>query len=173
MTSVKFLRWPVISIFTILLLIQACKVSFNFTGGTTASDLKTFTVYYFPNRADLVNPSLSQQLTEYLQDKFTRQTSLDMVTEGGDLEFEGQITDYSTQPMNITQGDVSAQTRLTITISVKYTNNKNHEDDWEKSFSAYEDYDSSQSLSAVEDELNSEIIAKLADDIFNESFANW
>lgn len=154
-------------------LIQGCRVSYSFTGAAISPEVRTFTVYYFPNRARLVNPNLSQQLTEALQDKLTRQTSLDMLSESGDLEFEGQITGYETRPMNIKEGDVAAQNRLTVTIKVKYTNNKNHDDDWEKSFSAYEDYNSTQSLNEVEDALMEEILVKLTEDIFNASIANW
>ncbi|MGD9929092.1 MAG: LptE family protein [Mangrovibacterium sp.] len=154
-------------------LIQGCRVSYSFTGAAISPEVQTFTVYYFPNRARLVNPNLSQQLTEALQDKLTRQTSLDMLSESGDLEFEGQITGYETRPMNIKEGDVAAQNRLTVTIKVKYTNNKNHDDDWEKSFSAYEDYNSTQSLNEVEDALMEEILVKLTEDIFNASIANW
>lgn len=157
----------------LLPLVQGCRVSYSFTGAAISPEVRTFTVYYFPNRARLVNPNLSQQLTEALQDKLTRQTSLDMLSESGDLEFEGQITGYETRPMNIKEGDVAAQNRLTVTIKVKYTNNKNHDDDWEKSFSAYEDYNSTQSLNEVEDALMEEILVKLTEDIFNASIANW
>ncbi|WP_423128977.1 LptE family protein [Gaoshiqia sp. Z1-71] len=167
-----FFIWAFIAL-TLAPAMQSCRVSYSFTGAAIAPDVKTFSVYYFPNRARLVNPNLSQQLTEALQDKLTRQTSLDMLSEGGDLEFEGQITGYETRPMNIKEGDLAAQNRLTVTIKVKYTNNKNHDDDWEKSFSAYEDYDSTQSLNEVEDALMEEILVKLTDDIFNASIANW
>lgn len=154
-------------------LFQACKISYTFSGASISPDVKTFTVYYIPNRARLVNPNLSQQLTEALQDKLTRQTSLRMLEDGGDLEFEGQISGYETRPMTIKEGDVAAQNRLTVTVKIKYTNNKNHDEDWEKSFSAYEDYDSSQSLSDVENQLMETILEKLTEDIFNASIANW
>ncbi|HKJ43875.1 MAG TPA: LptE family protein [Sunxiuqinia sp.] len=154
-------------------LLEGCKVSYSFTGASISPNVKTFSVYYFPNRARLINPNLSQQMTEALQDKLLRQTSLDQVDENGDLEFEGQITNYETRPMAIKQGDESALTRLTITVKVKYTNNKNHEDDWEKTFSAYEDFESTQTLSDVEDELVKTILDKLTEDIFNASIANW
>jgi len=150
-----------------------CKMSYSFTGASIAPDVKTFTVYYFPNRARLVNPNLSQQLTEALQDKLLRQTSLDQIEDSGDLEFEGQITGYDTRPMNIKEGDLAAQTRLTVSVKVKYTNNKNHDDDWDKTFSAYEDFNSDKILSDVEDELMEEILDKLTEDIFNASIANW
>ncbi len=130
-------------------------------------------VDYFPNRARLVNPNLSQLFTEGLQDKLIKQTSLNQITDKGDLEFSGQITEYDVKPMNISQGDLAAQNRLTISVKVKFTNNKDHEQDWEKTFSAYEDFDSNRSLNEVEDELVRLINVKLTDDIFNASIANW
>lgn len=151
----------------------ACKVSYSFTGASIAPNVKTFSVTYFPNRAKLVNPSLSQLFTDGLQEKLIKQTSLNQITEGGDLEFSGQITDYDLKPMNIQQGDLAALNRLTISVKIKFVNNKNHEQDWEKSFSQYEDFESTQSLSTVEDTLVPEIIKKLTDDIFNASIANW
>ena len=154
-------------------LYTACKVSYSFTGASIAANVKTFSVYYFPNRARLVNPNLSQSFTDGLQEKLIRQTSLNQISDNGDLEFSGQITEYDVRPMNIQQGDLAALNRLTIGIKVKYVNNKNHEQDWEKSFTGYEDFESSSSLSDVEDSLVPEIIKKLTDDIFNASIANW
>ncbi len=151
----------------------ACKVSYSFTGASIAPSVKTFSVYYFPNRAKLVNPNLSQQFTDGLQEKLIKQTSLNQISENGDLEFNGQIIEYDVKPMNISKGDLAAQNRLTISVKVKFTNNKDHEQDWEKTFNAYEDFDSNNSLNTVEDSLVPEIIKKLTDDIFNASVANW
>ncbi len=154
-------------------LAPSCKVSYSFTGANLSPEVKTFTVYYFPNRARLINPTLSQNFTEELREKLTRQTSLNELSENGDIEFEGQITGYEFRPMSVQKEDVSAQTRLTITIKVKYTNRKVPEDDFEQSFSAYEDFDSNLAISSVEEELSNEIIEKLTDDIFNATIANW
>jgi len=151
----------------------ACKVSYSFTGASISTNVKTFSVYYFPNRAKLVNPNLSQVFTDGLQDKIIRQTSLSQIEEDGDLEYSGQITEYDVRPMNIQQGDLAALNRLTIGIKVKFVNNKDHSQDWEKTFSQYEDFESSQSLSSVEDALVPEIVTKLTDDIFIASVANW
>lgn len=155
------------------LVFTACKISYSFTGASIAPNVKTFSVSYFQNRARLVNPNLSQQFTDGLQEKIIKQTSLNQIGDNGDLEFSGQITDYDVKPMTIVSGDVAAQNRLTIGVKVKFTNNKDHTQDWEKSFTAYEDYGSNQSLSAVEASLVPEIIKKLTDDIFNASVANW
>jgi hypothetical protein len=164
-----------ILLLTILVVVvfQDCKISYSFTGAVPMVGIKTFSVDYFPNRAKLINPNLSQQFTEALQDKLTKQTSYNLIPENGDLEFSGQITDYSVKPMNIQKGDLAAQNRLTVSVKVKFTNNKYHEQDWEKSFSAYEDFDSNSSLGDVENQLVEEINKKLTDDIFNASIANW
>ena len=162
-----------LSIFLSILIFNACKVGYSFTGASIAPNVKTFTVSYFPNRARLVNPNLSQQFIDILQEKLVRQTSLNQITDGGDLEYSGQINDYDVRPMNIMEGDIAAQNRLTIGVRVKFTNNKDHQQDWEKTFSAYEDFDSNKSLSDIEGDLVPLIAKKLADDIFNASVANW
>jgi hypothetical protein len=174
--KIRSLTLILLSVIVAAVVFTACTVNYGFTGASIAPNVKTFSVYYFPNRARLVNPNLSQEFvqgTYGLENKIIKQTSLNQVQENGDLEFSGQITDYDVKPMNISEGDLAAQNRLTITVKVKFTNNKDHEQDWEKSFSAYEDFSSTSSLNAVEDSLVPEIIKKLTDDIFNASIANW
>ena len=151
---------------------QSCKI-YSFTGANLSSAIKTYTVYYFPNRARLVNPTLSQTFTEDLREKLQRQTSLNELSENGDIEFEGQITGYDINPMSVQKEDMAALIRLTISVNVKYTNHKEPDKDFERSFTAYEDFDSSQSLSDVEDDLSLEIIKKLNEDIFNATIASW
>ena len=153
--------------------LHGCKVSYSFTGANISADVKTFSVYYFPNRARLVNPTLSTDFTEKLKEKLQRQTSLKEETENGDLVFEGQITDYSVRPMAIQKEDMAAQNRLTVTVRVKYTNNKDHEQDFDRTFSGFEDFSSSLSLNDVESSIVPEILVKLLDDIFNATIANW
>lgn len=151
----------------------SCKISYSFTGANISPEVKTFSVYYFPNRAPLVNPTLSQTFTEALREKLQRQTSLNELTEDGDLVFEGQITNYEVRPMSIQKDDLAALNRLTISIRVKYTNNIDPDQSLEQTFSAFEDFDSTSSLSDVEDGLVPEIINKITEDIFNATLANW
>jgi len=162
-----------IPVFLLLSTLNSCKISYSFTGASISPDVKTYSVYYFPNRARLVNPTLSQIFTEALREKLQRQTSLNELAEGGDLIFEGQITGYDVRPMSIQKEDMAALNRLTITINVKYTNNRDTDQSMERSFSAFEDFDSSSSLSDVEDGLVPEIVDKLTEDIFNATLANW
>lgn len=160
--------------FTVLIVFMpACKMSYSFTGANLSPAIKTYSVYYFPNRARLINPTLSQVFTEDLREILRRQTSLNELSENGDIEFEGQITGYEMRPMSIQKDDLAAKNRLTISIKLKYSNNKSPEENFDRNFSAYEDYESNQSLSDVEDELTKLIVQKLIDDIFNATIANW
>ncbi|NLB93671.1 MAG: LptE family protein [Bacteroidales bacterium] len=164
-----------ISILGILLAgtVFSCRIAYSFTGANISPQVKTYSVYYFPNRARLINPTLSQSFTEALREKLQRQTSLNELGEDGDLIFEGQITGYEVRPMAIQKEDMAALNRLTISVRVKFTNNIEPDQSKEQTFSAFEDFDSTSSLSAVEDGLVPEIINKLTEDIFNATLANW
>ena len=154
------------------LFISSCGV-YSFTGASISPDIKTFSVQYFPNRASLVQPTLSQVFTEKLKEKFISQTNLSPLTTGGDLQFEGYISDYNTAPTAIQSTDQAALNRLTITVSVKFTNNKDPKNNFETTFSKFSDYSSAKNLSEVETDLIKEISSQLVDDIFNKAVINW
>lgn len=152
--------------------LTGCHV-YSFTGASISPEIKTVSVQFFPNRAPIVQPSLSNAFTEKLKDKFVSETSLALVKQSGDLTFEGAIIDYNTQPTAITGNDNAALNRLTVTVSVKFTNTKDSKLDFETNFSRYADYDSKQSLAVVEQDLITQINAQLVDDIFNKALVNW
>lgn len=153
--------------------LNQCKITYSFTGASISPMVKSYTIYDFPNRAQLINPTLSDYFAEKLRDKFTRQTSLDYAKDGGDLELEGTITDYDIKPISVQSGDQAAQNRLTVKINVKFTNNTDHDQDYEQEFSAYSEFDSENNISDVEDELVEIIVTQIVDDVFNKSVANW
>jgi hypothetical protein len=157
----------------LLLTTSACKIKYSFTGASISPMVKTYTVYDFPNRATLINPTLSDYFSDALREKFTRQTNLEFMNDGGDLEFEGAITVYDIKPISVTGDAVAAQNRLTIKIKVVFTNNIDPDNDFDNEFSAYADFGSDQIISDVEDRLVEEIITQIVDDIFNKSVANW
>lgn len=146
---------------------------YSFSGTSIQNDVNTITLNYFEYKAQKVNPSLSNDLSEALRTQFRKMTRLEQVEMDGDLEIEGQITGYDVQATAITANEVAAQNRLTVTVKIVFTNRKHPEDDLEQNFSAYSDYDSTQSLDAVESTLCQEIIEKLVDDIFNATVAQW
>ena len=158
-------------VMALALICQGCGF-YSFTGASIPAEAKTVSVDYFPNHAQLVNPMLSNNLTDALRDAMTNQTTLDVVETGGDLSFEGEITDYRTTPVAIT-GQIAAMNRLTVTVKVRFSNRFDESKDFEQSFSHYEDYPSDQDLNAVQEGLTSTIIEALVEDIFNKALVNW
>jgi hypothetical protein len=157
----------------IVTLLYGCKVSYSFSGASISALTKTFSVQYFQNRAPLVQPGLSQSITDALIDKCKAQTKLKYVNSIGDVNFEGEIRDYNTRPMTVAADAQAATNRFTITVNVKFTNAIDPDLSFEQSFSRYEDYSSDLDLSAVEKELSDKIIEMLVEDIFNQAFVNW
>jgi len=153
--------------------VQQCKVTYSFSGVNISPEVTTYSVEYFPNRAPIVQAQLSQVFTEALMDKIEANTSLDLSTSGGDVDFSGEITNYETRPTAITGQETAARNRLTITVRVKYTNVTDPDLDYDTSFSRFEDYDASQNLSDVENELIELIVENLIEDIFNRAFVSW
>jgi outer membrane lipopolysaccharide assembly protein LptE/RlpB len=165
-------RNTILSLILALPLLAACGI-YSFSGTSIQPDVRTITINYFEYKALRVNPSLSNDLTEAMRDKFRKLTRLEQVDEDGDLEIEGEITGYDIKATAVTAEEVAAQNRLTVTVKITFTNRKYPEDDLEQSFSAYADYDSTQSLDSVEAQLCEEILEKLCEDIFNATVAQW
>ena len=162
-----------IAVFALALAVicHGCGV-YSFSGASIPAEAKTVSVAYFPNHAQLVNPLLSNNLTNALRDAMTNQTTLDVVETGGDLAFEGEITDYRTSPVAIS-GQTAAMNRLTISVKVRFSNRIDDTKDFEQTFSRYEDYPSDQELTSVQESLTSTIVDQLVEDIFNKALVNW
>ena len=157
------------------LLLCGCGVSikYSLSGASIPPDAKTFSVAYFPNNATMVSPILSSTLTEALVDIFSRRTRLQQVDEGGDFAFEGEITNYTSVTSSVSSDDYALLNRLTITVKVRFTNAIDETMSFNKTFSAYEDYESTQLLTEVEGTLIPQIVDKLVTDIFMAAASNW
>ena len=154
-------------------LLHSCGI-YSFTGTSIQPDVKTVTVNYFEYLAPKVNPSLSNMLTEAMQEKFIQLTKLELVDIDGDLEIIGAVTGYDVKATAITANEQAAQNRLTVTVKIEFINRKYPEESQQnKSFSAYQDFDANQSLDAVEATLCEDIVEQLCEDIFNGTVANW
>lgn len=159
-------------LFTFALLAR-CTVQYSMGGANIEPDVNTISIQDFPNRAPSGPADLGQFFTNEMKDKFQSQTRLTLVNERGDLDFSGEITDYETRPVSVGGEQTAQMTRLTITVHVRYTNEKHPDNSFESNFSQYEDFDSSQNLSSVEDRLIEDISEKLIDDIFQQAVVNW
>ena len=162
-----------IAIMAASLLLGACGI-YSFSGTSIQPDVNSITVDFFEYKAVKVNPTLSNDLTEAIKNRFRRMTRLEQVEVDGDLEISGEVTGYTVAASAITADEVAAQNRLTITVKVSFTNRKHPEEDFtDKSFSGYADYDSTNTLDAVEATLTAEIVEKIVEDIFNATVAQW
>ena len=154
-------------------IVHSCGI-YSFTGTSIQPDVKTVTINYFEYKALKVTPSLSNQMTEAMQDKFLKLTKLEQVDIDGDLEIIGAITGYDVKATAVTATESVAQNRLTVTVKVQFVNRKYPEDGFdEKSFSAYQDFDATQALESVESTLCEDIVEQLCEDIFNATVAQW
>jgi hypothetical protein len=152
----------------------SCGVSYKFNNAKLDYTIyKTISIGDFPNQAPLVYPSLYQQFNEAIKDAFSRQTRLQNVQQNGDYDIQGAITGYYLQQMSVGADALAAETKLTMTVRVAFTNNKNSTEDFEKSFSAFRTFPSTAQFESVQSELVTELITEIVDQIFNSTVANW
>ncbi len=168
----RYLSYIVASI--AILIPSACSVSYKLNGSALDYSIyKTISVSNFPIRAALVYPPLQQTFENALLDYIARNTRLQVNDGPSDLSMEGEITGYNLTPQAVTENALASQTRLTITVRVKYTDSKNDRNNVDQSFSAYKDFDANEMLTDVQDELCQQITEQLVDLIFNATLGNW
>lgn len=155
-------------------LLTGCSISYKFNGASIDySTTHSIAIADFPNNAALVHPPLSNQLSEGIRDLFIRQTRLEVTRKSGDLELEGEIIGYELTPMGISASGFSAQTKLTLSVRVRYNNNINPDDSFEKTYSAFQTFDSNMMLTDVQDALCETMITEISESIYNDTVAKW
>ncbi|MCQ2349696.1 MAG: LPS assembly lipoprotein LptE [Paludibacteraceae bacterium] len=165
---------PIVAIVCCYFVVSSCQISYKFNGASIDySKVKTICINDFPNRAALVYPELAPKFNDELRDIYSRQTRLQSVTRNGDLNIEGAITGYTLQPLAIGTDALAAQTRLTLSIHVEFTNNSDPNTNFEKTFSANRTFDSSNTLEDVQEALCEELVKEIVEQIFNETVSNW
>ena len=164
-----------ISAFLLLFLTNSCfTIRYDLSGGANIPpDISTVSVQYFTNRATLVNPSLSQDFTDKLKAYLESNTRLRVVNTVGDVDFSGEIKDYSTAPTAVSANELASKIRFTITIRVKYTDSTNPDNSWDQEFTRYRDFDSNKNFNEVEAQLSGQILDDIIEQIFNKAFVNW
>ena len=170
--SSKYIKAAVIVVAAII--ISACSVSYKFNGASIDySKTKTIQIAEFPIRSSYVWGPMGPMFNTQLKDQFANHTKLEQVKRNGDLKLEGEITRYEQRNKSVSAEGYSAMTELTMTVNVRFTNNKNHKEDFEEQFSASQSYETTQSLNSVQDELVTKMVKDLCDQIFNRALANW
>lgn len=154
--------------------LNGCSISYKFNGASIDySKTRSISVADFPNNAALVYAPLSNNLSDAIRDIYQRQTRLEVLRRGGNLELEGEITGYTLTPMAVSADSYAAETKLTLTVRVRFTNNVAPEESFEKTYSAYQTFDSSRMLNDVQDELCNTMITEIAESIYNDTVAKW
>ncbi len=157
-----------------VVILSGCSLSYKFNGASIDYNLtKTITISEFPNQAPLVYPPLEQRFNEELKDLFTRNTRLQFVKQNADLEMEGEIVGYALTPLAVQEDSFASETRLTLTVRMRYRNNKEEGQDREESISAYRNFPADRMLTDVQDQLIGELVKEIADQIFNVTMSNW
>ena len=157
-----------------LMLLSSCSISYKFNGANiNYQTTHSISIAEFPNNAPMVNPTLSNVLSEGLRDIYQRQTRLQILQKGGDLELEGEIVGY-----DLTQGAISAnsyasESKLTIRVAVHFTNNIYPEESFERTYSAFRTFDANLLLSDVQDDLCNAMVTEIAESIYNDTVAKW
>lgn len=155
-------------------LLIGCKVSYKLTGASIDyTKVKTISLETFQNRAAYQWGPMATILNEKISDTFIQQTKLQQVPRNGDLQLAGEITAYDQFNKSISADGYSAMVQLKMTVNVRFTNNTNHDEDFERTFSATRDFDATQSLESVQEELVTQMINEIVESIFNAALANW
>ncbi len=159
---------------TLVVLLAACSVSYKFNGASIDyTKTKTIQIAEFPLRTSYVWGPMGPMFNNQLKDQYASHTKLEQVKRNGDLKLEGEITRYEQRNKSVSSEGYSAQTELSMTVNVRFTNNVNHNEDFERQFTATQSYETTQSLNSVQEELVTLMVKDICDQIFNATVANW
>ena len=158
----------------IALIVTACSVSYKFNmSSIDYTKTKTIQIADFPIRSSYVWGPMASIFNNQLKDQYADHTKLSLVKRNGDLKLEGEITRYEQRNKSVSAEGHSAQVELTMTVNVRFTNNVEHKDDFERQFTSSKSYDSNLSLNSVQEELVTQMVKDITDQIFNATVANW
>ena len=158
----------------IVAVVSACSVSYKFNGASIDyTKTKSIQITDFPIRSAYVWGPMGPMFNNELKDMFARHTRLSQVRRNGDLKLEGEIIRYDQRNKSVSSEGYSAQTELSMTVNVRFTNNVNHNEDFEQQFTATQTYDSSLSLNSVQNDLVQKMVTDICEQIFNACVANW
>ncbi len=170
----KYTGASMLTLFLASIILMSCKVNYSFNGASIDyTKTKTIQIADFPIRSSYVWGPMGPMFNNQLKDMYANHTRLKQVKRDGDLVIEGEITQYSQRNKSVSSEGHSAQTELSMTVNVRFTNNTKHSEDFEQSFTATQTYETTQNLSSVQEELVTQMCKDLVDQIFNATVANW
>ncbi len=157
----------------IIIAFSACSVSYKFNDVSIDSNLKTFKVAYFENKARYINPQLTPKLTDKLRQKIINQTKLKNTNGEADIEISGYVSEYSVSTSGVGNGSTASSNRLNIGLVINIKNNKDPNKTVEENIARNFDFPANLTLSEAEARLNEEIVKNVVDEVFNKLFSKW
>jgi Lipopolysaccharide-assembly len=157
------------------LLFSSC---YTFKDISIPPEVKTVKVNFFENKARIINPQLSQKLTDRLRQKVVGQTRLSQTnSDEAHYDVSGYISDYNVSTSGISQGSggrsQSSINRLNVSVHLVFKNRLDETKNFEADLSRNVDFPATQSLSQAEASITDDIVKNLVDEIFNRIFSNW
>lgn len=153
-------------------MLQHCGI-YSLSGVNIPDDVKSISIEYFPNQAPQIAPTLSQEFTEKLRDKFQNETRLYLRDEEGDYQISGVITDYRIEPVGVTGNTEAAENRITMSAKLSFKCPKHPDFDFEKTYSNFRNFEASINIDAIESELIRDLTDMMVQDIFNDIALKW
>lgn len=163
-----------LALLAVVMVLVSCSISYKFNGASIDyTKTKTIQISDFPIRSSYVWAPMASIFNNKLKDVFANNTRLVQVKNNGDLKIEGEITQYSQRNKSVTSQGTSAQAELSMTVNVRFTNNANHSEDFERQFTATASFETTTSFVSVQEELVTQMVEDITDQIFNATVANW
>ena len=174
MASTRYRMAILLCVCCVTMLLSSCSISYKFNGASIDyTKTKTIQIADFPIRSSYVWGPMGPLFNNTLKDEFANHTHLSQVKRNGDMKIEGEITQYTQRNKSVSSQGYSAQTELSMTVNVRFTNNANHSNDFEKQFTATSTYEKTKNLNSVQEELVTQMVKDISDQIFNATVANW
>ncbi|MBP7374302.1 MAG: LptE family protein [Prevotella sp.] len=174
MASTRYRMAILLCVCCVTMLLSSCSISYKFNGASIDyTKTKTIQIADFPIRSSYVWGPMGPLFNNTLKDEFANHTHLSQVKRNGDMKIEGEITQYTQRNKSVSSQGYSAQTELSMTVNVRFTNNANHSNDFEKQFTATSTYETTKNLNSVQEELVTQMVKDISDQIFNATVANW
>lgn len=158
----------------VLTALVSCKsCGYSLSGINIPADVKSISVQFFPNKAQLVNPVLSQKFTEQLKDKFLKETSLTLINSNGDYRLSGEIVNYRIEPAAVNSATGTAKNKFTMSVKVVFECPTHKDLNFNEEFTKFTQFDASDNFQAIENTLSEDLSKQIIQEVFNKVALKW
>ncbi len=148
--------------------------AYSFTGASVPAHWKTIAIPLFDDDSGFGQPSLREDVTNILIQKFQQDNTLQMADrQSANVELKGAVTSViADQPIAVGEGTQASRLQLSLKARVSLIDHVQNKEVWSKNFSATGDYAASAGQSGRESGLQ-QAIENITDDILLETVSAW